>query len=62
MSGCADNHKNFFLEESIHFVNAGGPVLNEMRDYVEKSYSCVPLSFNKLNLKKILRFSFDSPS
>jgi hypothetical protein len=30
MSGCADNHKNFFLEESIHFVNAGGPVLNEM--------------------------------
>ncbi|KDR11787.1 hypothetical protein L798_14292 [Zootermopsis nevadensis] len=30
MSGCADNHKNFFLEEYIHFVNAGGPVLNEM--------------------------------
>jgi hypothetical protein len=23
MSGCTDNHKNFFLEESIHFVNAG---------------------------------------
>jgi hypothetical protein len=37
MSGCADNHKNFFLEEYIHFVNAGGPVLNEMHeDYVEK--------------------------
>jgi hypothetical protein len=30
MSGCADNHKIFFLEESIHFVDAGGPVLNEM--------------------------------
>jgi hypothetical protein len=22
--------QEFFLEESIHFVNAGGPVLNEM--------------------------------
>jgi hypothetical protein len=31
-------------------------------DYVEKLYSYVPLSFNKLNLKKFLRFSFDSPS
>jgi hypothetical protein len=30
MSGCADNHKNFFLEESIHFINAGGLVLNGM--------------------------------
>jgi hypothetical protein len=30
MSVCADNHNNFFLEESIHFVNAGGTVLNEM--------------------------------
>jgi hypothetical protein len=30
MSGCTDNHKNLFLEEFIHFVNAGGPVLNEM--------------------------------
>jgi hypothetical protein len=33
--GCADNYKNFFLEESIHFVNAGGPVFNEM-EIVEK--------------------------
>jgi hypothetical protein len=30
LSGCADSHKNFFLEEFIHFVNAGGPALNEM--------------------------------
>jgi hypothetical protein len=30
MSGRADDHKIFFLEESIHFVNAGGPVLNEV--------------------------------
>jgi hypothetical protein len=29
MSGCTDNHKNIFLEEPIHFVNTGGPVLNE---------------------------------
>jgi hypothetical protein len=26
----ADNHKDLFLEESISFVKAGGPVLNEM--------------------------------
>jgi hypothetical protein len=30
MSRCADNRKNVFLEESIHIVNAGRPVLNEM--------------------------------
>jgi hypothetical protein len=30
MSGCADNPKNFFLEESIQVVKAGGSVLNEM--------------------------------
>jgi hypothetical protein len=30
VSGCTDNHKKFFLEESIHFVNTGGSVLNEM--------------------------------
>jgi hypothetical protein len=35
MSGCGDNQKNFFLEESIHLVNAGGPVFNEM-ETVEK--------------------------
>jgi hypothetical protein len=30
MSGCADNHKHSVRVESIHFVNAGGTVLNEM--------------------------------
>jgi hypothetical protein len=30
MSGCVDNHKNFlFPEESVFFVNTGGPVLNK---------------------------------
>jgi uncharacterized membrane protein YqhA len=29
MSSCQDNNK-FFLEESVHFVNTFGPVLNEM--------------------------------
>jgi hypothetical protein len=31
-------------------------------DYVEKWYNCVPLSFNKLNFKIFLWFSFGSPS
>jgi hypothetical protein len=29
-SGCADNHKNLFLDESINFINAGEYALNEM--------------------------------
>jgi hypothetical protein len=24
----AENHKNFFPEESINFINVGGPLLN----------------------------------
>jgi predicted amidophosphoribosyltransferase len=52
-----------FFSRGIHALRKRWRACIERNgDYVEKLYSCVPLSFNKLNLKKILRFSFDSPS
>jgi len=63
MSGCALTQKNYFLEVSMHFQSAGMNTCMERNgDYIEKWSHCVPYVFIKLQDKKYLRFSFDSPS
>jgi hypothetical protein len=55
MSGCADNHRNPYTSLSWRAC------IERNGDYVEKWYCCVPLSFNKLNLKNIYSFHLTHP-
>jgi hypothetical protein len=60
VNGCADDHKNFFL--GIHTLcKCWRACIERNGDYVEKVYSCVPLSLNTLNLKKNYHFHLTHP-
>jgi hypothetical protein len=56
MSGCAGQPQELF-SRGIHTLRKHWRACIEQNwEYVEKWYSCVPPSFNKLNLKKITVF------
>jgi hypothetical protein len=51
MSGCADNHKDFFFSGGIHTLcKRWRGCIERNGDYVEKLYSCVPLLYNKIKV------------
>ena len=61
-NSCALGQKNFFSRVIHALPKCWNTCMECSADYIEKWSHCVPFVFNKLQDKKYLRFSFDSPS
>jgi hypothetical protein len=54
--------KDFFCRGMHELPKRWNTCMERNGDYVEKWSHCVPFVFNKLRVKKYLKFSFDLPS